>query len=849
MFDSMSTNKKDLKFDSAKLDGMQEPLTVRVEKIRGSGNGLQRTPIDLPSRDGEPPGVGWDKDSIRRLESWLAREWSGGGFYNVTVTDARGITMEWQFIFDTREFPELTPPTMVNASTPPQNSQAPKQQPAMTSMPNGGIWPPPGFSFNPTIAAQPFGHMGNQNPMASQPFFIPQFMPQIVPQIVQQAQQPAPPPAQPPQHFPTWAPPPPTTQTPSPRASMMQEDFARRRLRNEDDDHEKKALEQRTRELEAKINESEREKIEQRYRAELEKAQTDAKVQMESLRLQQQGNLETLKDELRRMSEAKATAPNPDLEAIRKEREQLERQREQDELNKRFEDQRRMIQDSQKAMFDALQTIAKSMETRAQQPIGPDPQLQAMAENQRRLEEELRRERERAERDRERAELDRREREREERLRLELQRRDDETKRIAEEAKRREDLLQQQMIQQMAEIRNSANKGPDPMFLALQEMNRTQLDSMKDLMRIQQDNSNKMSSFMLTPRDMLAIQKDSSSGIEDLKRNVVDVYRDVFDLQREVMSQAAQLSPQGESPTARIMEEALKRVSGLADRYLQGRRDEVVSAAKVQESAMQVEHAKNAMRLQAEQAFRQRQMELAALAQQEAQAAAQGLNGLNGAGNQAQVPFQTVAPTPQVVSGPSAQAEAPSEAMPSPKGAPKKKKKVEAAPARTIDEGVNVDPKTGQTIAKVIPLRRLGYTDEEWFGPALDHVKELRAGVAEFMKSLEEKKIDPKTGQPYGTDPMQCVDFLVRAVNYIVGRNLPVRAFQDLFLQGQFADMMDILLPEAPQQYRDDCTMLLIEVKRENDKRMAGGVDQPTVEGPEIEANSVSYDDGEEEDE
>ena len=45
--------KKDTGFDPAKLQAMVEPLSVRVDKIKGQN---QKMPIELPPKGGSAPG-------------------------------------------------------------------------------------------------------------------------------------------------------------------------------------------------------------------------------------------------------------------------------------------------------------------------------------------------------------------------------------------------------------------------------------------------------------------------------------------------------------------------------------------------------------------------------------------------------------------------------------------------------------------------------------------------------------------------------------------------------------------------------------------------------------------------
>lgn len=93
-----NTRPKSTRFDLVGFQAMQEPLSVRVERIKGN----TKQPITLPPN--------WTRDAVLQLEKWLLTTW-GGGFYQASVVDAGGTEMTWQFIYDLRLFPEQVPPT------------------------------------------------------------------------------------------------------------------------------------------------------------------------------------------------------------------------------------------------------------------------------------------------------------------------------------------------------------------------------------------------------------------------------------------------------------------------------------------------------------------------------------------------------------------------------------------------------------------------------------------------------------------------------------------------------------------------------------------------------------------
>ncbi len=161
-------------FDDAKLESLTEPFNVRVEKLRGS----QRMPIPLPESEeapGQPGGTGYDRNSVRTLEQYLVTEWSGGGAYAITITDATGQSMTWNSTFDTNIYPEIIPPPLRTAATNPK-TQAPRIPPMAPAFPNGFPQQQPYMQAQPQYGyqPQPYGYMMPPMPPAP-PIGTPQF--------------------------------------------------------------------------------------------------------------------------------------------------------------------------------------------------------------------------------------------------------------------------------------------------------------------------------------------------------------------------------------------------------------------------------------------------------------------------------------------------------------------------------------------------------------------------------------------------------------------------------------------------------------------------------------------------
>jgi hypothetical protein len=129
-------------------------------------------------------------------------------------------------------------------------------------------------------------------------------------------------------------------------------------------------------------------------------------------------------------------------------------------------------------------------------------------------------------------------------------------------------------------------------------------------------------------------------------------------------------------------------------------------------------------------------------------------------------------------------------------------------PEETAGNGQTGEPQP----AEVIDINeRRPPTEEEMFGPALESVQHLRKGV-------EDGKMRPD----------QAVAAIIQGVAVVEQQGLQVPAFS-LFAEGRFADLMDALLPDASQQFRDACVHILFQQFEEAQAMMEdeGEDDQP----------------------
>ena len=136
-------------------------------------------------------------------------------------------------------------------------------------------------------------------------------------------------------------------------------------------------------------------------------------------------------------------------------------------------------------------------------------------------------------------------------------------------------------------------------------------------------------------------------------------------------------------------------------------------------------------------------------------------------------------------------------------------------------EGDNLAGSNGQSgeaqPAEVIDINeRRPPTEEEMFGPALDSVGRLREGVA--AGNLR---------------PDQAVAAIIQGVAICEQQGLQIPAFT-LFSEGRFADLMDALLPDAPQQFRDACSHILFQQFEEAQQMMMDEEEGPPDDQPEM---------------
>lgn len=705
-----ATKEKDNRFDPVKLSNMTEPLTVRVEKMRGHGN--VRQPIELPSKgDAQtgfmPPGTGWTRDEVMQLENFILTKWSGGGYYDFTVTDAKGDRMSWPGVWDTRLYPEKVPPNTVEAAlvsavqaqTPAAGPSVPMNAQPMGSQPQTG-WPPNGWTPN---------GIGYNNPAFSGPIMPPG---QVANQQTQQNPQWVQPQQQGPwgqQGWPQqgpWVPPQHAFEPP---------------LRARDD-HEK-------RELAAKLQQ-----------AELAMKDLEHRTALQQMQQQHAQQMQAVQEELRRLS---TTNRSDEDSQVQRMREQL------------MEQQLKQMQQQSEAQVAALrEQIARVLET----PRDND-ELRRLRADQERQAIEIQRQREEYER--------RIERERDQR---ERERRDEQIQREMREAR--------EATERRIEALTASRHASDPIFDALKETTRMQTEQMREMARLQQANTDKMAAFMVAPAQLASIMKDNSHGADGVMRSMIQSVGEIGNLYKSAAESVLQMSGGGsEPPAVRLIQEGMARAGEVVDRFLAVKRDSVISEGKVKQAEVQRDQTK----IQAEAHLRSQAMHVQAQQQQQHWSPPPPVVSGNGEARPVQGPEAGKAPNGATAGG-FAGAQASTKQ-------PRRSGMIEyqepSKPKHAVGP-IDLPPEP-------VPPNSTAPPEEEIFKMAYESVQRLRRGVADGKLT-----------------PDQTVDAILQGVQHVLSNGLDVPAFT-LFQQERWADFMDIMLPEAPQTFRDECAQILAE--------------------------------------
>lgn len=350
------------------------------------------------------------------------------------------------------------------------------------------------------------------------------------------------------------------------------------------------------------------------------------------------------------------------------------------------------------------------------------------------------------------------------RAKMEADERRREDDRRHEEARRQQERDTQRLQDELRAMRE-APKGPDPTMMMIVEQMKQNNEAAKEAARINAERDREIAranadalrelkTQMVHPAEMFRMVRDASSGQDQIITSTVSTLNSVFNTAQQWMNSVMQqMGGQGESPVYRLLEGGMQQVETMAKRWMETRTQRDVAQANAQR-----EHAKAA----AEQAkaFSAAHMPAwqppppvagaaAGTPQPQAQPRNGNGNGLNGA-----------------------------DAKPAPKG----------------------------------KMRNGGKTDEEWFGPALPDVEALRQVALQYQENALAKRLGPN-GHPEGLGPDQAAMFIVQAAHTIAEQKIDgVLAFDKLYAQEMYPALVDVLLPDLMQGYRDDVVKFIFKV-------------------------------------
>lgn len=390
-------------------------------------------------------------------------------------------------------------------------------------------------------------------------------------------------------------------------------------------------------------------------------------------------------------------------------------------------------------------------------PTGPSPEILEMREQMRAQQAQL--ENERRER-----EAERRENSLREQMRAQ-----------AEQTQRAIEAIQSQMAANIAAM--SANKS-DPMMQMMMEQNRNFTAALGEVQRTASAQADKFQAFALTPRDIIAMQKDSTNGMDGLTAKLTSVYSNVMDMQQRVIENAMQLN-QGGSETVGLIREGITSVKEGFERY-------VGSKSKAEQVTQQSNAQTATANAQAVAIQAQAQVEIERLRVMGPPAAVQpqrppqpiqqpaNTNGLNGHG-------------------------VPSNGAPKPGGASFDEWQRQQAAAQAANEA---------SVAAQVPVEEpkyFGRTTLEWFTQvAIAEVKAVRDGVTTYIEGL-------KAGRLEGATPDLIVSGIMQASMASAAQGIQIPAFIELLNESKYDEFVQILIPNAPDQYKADVVMMLRE--------------------------------------
>jgi len=348
----------------------------------------------------------------------------------------------------------------------------------------------------------------------------------------------------------------------------------------------------------------------------------------------------------------------------------------------------------------------------------------------------------------------------------ERRRYEDQLKEMRDESRRREDAL----ALEMRALRDRPT-GPDPMIQFLMQQQETaretariQADGAKEAARLQSEAMrergreqseliNGLKAYMMSPMETARLVNDASQGQHQFVKSMASTFNDVAGVMSGYMRNMMEnMAGPAESPVTRVVEGTIATAKEMFDRW---------NTSKTQADVARTNAQRDVMRAQAE-------------------ASRPWMPG------EGQPVAQPVTPSPAANGNGQAQ--------------------TWVTPPPVAQAGLS-----GATVPS--PLREGGKTDEQWFGPALPDMLQLREGILHFIESIsmQPMRMMADGSAPEGISPDKAAQYILMAANLIAKENVQgVVAFDRLFGQQMYSDLMKVLLPDgmAPASmttgFRDD---------------------------------------------
>ncbi len=367
-----------------------------------------------------------------------------------------------------------------------------------------------------------------------------------------------------------------------------------------------------------------------------------------------------------------------------------------------------------------------------------------------------------------------------------------------------------QQIQAMREMmlqQQQASQQNSPMIQLMIEQSRNSTEAMKEIARESSKAVEKMQLFMMSPKDVIQMQKDSSSGVDSIGDKVARVYTGVVEMQQKVLENALQMN-QGGSEIPGLIREGITSAKEAFERYVVTKSKEGQVTQQAQAQIATVTAQRDAIQAQAQTEIARIHNMPVPIQEQPAPRPrpipVQQSSGLGSppAGSAAFDAWQKARQTNGVAEQPAQPTQLAGRAGANGDG--RWSDSTSHQPEQQPQQ-VQQPQQPQQASPNGQPLRH-GRTDEDWFGPFLGEVTQLRQGVAFFIFGLQQ---NPKIVQ--GATPVLVADGIMQAMGVVVTQGIPVPAMVELLNNSLFDEFLEVLLPDAPETFREDVAEILAQ--------------------------------------